>query len=127
MPWARPNASPSRVMLERQSTTVPNTSKPSAFTSGGTEHLHFRQASLDANGGQRFELHAVLQPAHRVAAHEDFAADILREALDARREVHGIADERVRQTLGAADRGGDHLAGVNADAVAQHDRARGLA
>src|SRR4030095_4909822 len=113
MPCARPNASPSRVMLVRQSTTVPNTSKPSAFTSGGTVHLHFRGASLDADGGARLQRNRLLQAAHGRAADEHLGPDLFGQVLNAGGEVHRIAHEGVGQTLGTADGRGEDLAGVD--------------
>ena len=45
-----------------------------------------------------------------------FDAELLRRALEARREVHRVADDRVLHALLAADVARDDLAGVDADA-----------
>ena len=44
-----------------------------------------------------------LQAADGVAADQDLGADLFRQRLDPRGEVHGVAHERVREPVRAAD------------------------
>src|SRR3982751_3711552 len=56
--------------------------------------LH-RAVTLDVMGAQRIEVEAIPDPRNHRLGDDDLAPEVLGEPLDARRDVHRVADRRV--------------------------------
>ena len=86
---------------------------------------HIADAPLDLHRRQRREVCRGQELRLRRAAHQNRGAELLVQRLDARRDVHRVADERIGHPLVAADVAGNHRATVDADAVPQRGFAGG--
>src|SRR5262249_14613978 len=88
------------------------------------EHRHRLRLALHADEIDLSTPDVVLQLLEGELAEQDVDPIVLRRALEPRRQIHRVADDRVLHPLERADVAGDELAGVDPDADADLGRAR---